>query len=455
MYRVQFEDFRCFGKAAQVEIRPITLLIGENSAGKTSFLAGLRFALESFSGGAVNPFNRDPYFLGGFDQIAHIGGGGRRGAEAKSFHISVQTSDFGSVGAREGVGSHAPEHRFSFTKGGAQPQLSHYAFSINGDQLSVSLADDQVKTTISRNGESIPIPDQARHFSRSNFLLHDISILPLILQDFVMAPRHPSSKPSRPPGAAPPGREEDHQCFLDRLANSLRTSSRALSQSVFSSAPVRSQPLRTYTPSEVAASSEGAHVPLALSRAKANDAKDWTAIREGLVAFGQSSGLFKDIDVKAFGKGDADPFQIMVNIAGTAMNLADVGYGVSQVLPIIYQIQNSSRHETFLLQQPEVHLHPRAQAELGSLFVSMVARKNRRKPAFVIETHSDYLVDRVRIEVANGKISPDNVTIVFFQRGSHESCATNLYLNDRGEILDVPENFRAFFLAEHLKLLGF
>ncbi len=196
-------------------------------------------------------------------------------------------------------------------------------------------------------------------------------------------------------------------------------------------------------------------MPLALSRAKAGGGEDWAELREGLVGFGQRAGLFKDIDVKSFGKGDADPFQIMVKVAGTSMNLADVGYGVSQVLPILYQVQKASDYKTFLLQQPEVHLHPRAQAELGSLFVSAVGRKKRQKPVFVIETHSDYLVDRVRIEVANGKISPDDVTIVFFDRQNQESTATNLYLNDRGEIQNPPDNFRDFFLEEHAKLLGF
>jgi len=75
MYRVQFTDFRAFGKGEKLEIKPITLLVGENSAGKTSFLAGLRYLLESLRRQAPNPFNRDPYFLGGFDQIAHFTGG--------------------------------------------------------------------------------------------------------------------------------------------------------------------------------------------------------------------------------------------------------------------------------------------------------------------------------------------------------------------------------------------
>jgi predicted ATP-dependent endonuclease of OLD family len=81
MFRVQFQDFRCFSNSLPVEIRPITLLVGENSAVKTTFLAGLRFLFESFSRNNQNVFNRDPYFLGGFEEIAHYRRGGRRASQ--------------------------------------------------------------------------------------------------------------------------------------------------------------------------------------------------------------------------------------------------------------------------------------------------------------------------------------------------------------------------------------
>jgi len=239
-----------------------------------------------------------------------------------------------------------------------------------------------------------------------------------------------------------------------QLSVAFSNSSRLLSQEVFASAPVRTQPLRTYTPSELLASSEGSHVPLELSRAKASNTERWETVRQGLISFGQNSGLFSDIDVRQLGKSDIDPFQIMVKINGPAMNLADVGYGISQVLPIIYQIQHSSRHGTYLLQQPEVHLHPRARAELGSLLATMVSGKGSQ-PTFVVETHSDYLVDRIRIEVAAGKVAAKDVTILFFERGTHGSTVTNLFLNELGEIVDAPAAFRSFFMEEHAKLLGF
>jgi AAA ATPase domain len=450
MYRVQFTDFRCFGASNPVEIRPITLLVGENSAGKTSFLAGLRFLLESFSRGARNPFNRDPYFLGGFDQIARYKGG--RGARAKDFSMSVQIAL--SVNGRS---RYSPQdgavHRFTFLRGAPQPDLHRYQFSANETDLDLSLDDAGVELTINRDRRgNAPISFREGRMPTAAMLREDLSYITYLVQELGY---RLESGPQRglPDEKDLELRAELTPKIFQPFRRAFHDSSETLSQNVFASAPVRTQPLRVYTPSDLVPSSEGSHVPLELSRAKAGDPARWAAIREGLISFGQNSGLFTDIDIRQLGKSDIDPFQVMVRTNGPSMNLADVGYGISQVLPIVFQVQHASRHGTFLLQQPEVHLHPRAQAELGSLLVTMAAVKGSR-PTFVVETHSDYLVDRVRIDVAAGKISPNDVTIVFFQKGLHGSTADNLFLNDQGEIKDAPDEFRAFFIEEHGRLLG-
>ena len=66
----------------------------------------------------------------------------------------------------------------------------------------------------------------------------------------------------------------------------------------------------------------------------------------------------------------------------------------------------------FLLQQPEVHLHPRAQAELSSLLATLASEGNR---AFVVETHSDYMIDRARIEIRKGTIRPEDVSLIYLE----------------------------------------
>lgn len=128
--------------------------------------------------------------------------------------------------------------------------------------------------------------------------------------------------------------------------------------------------------------------------------KEWTDLKSALEMYGRDSGLFDDIYVKPLGKKQGAPFQIQVRkkvskAKGPARNLMDVGYGVSQVLPVIVELLRGDPPSVALLQQPEIHLHPSAQAAPGGLPCKAAGEKHR----LVVETHSDYLLDRVRMDV--------------------------------------------------------
>lgn len=140
-------------------------------------------------------------------------------------------------------------------------------------------------------------------------------------------------------------------------------------------APLRSKPKRTYDPVRETASPEGEHVPMLMMRLTRADRRRWSSLREALVAFGQESGLFSDIKVKGRGGQMSDPFQLQVKVRSRPhANIMDVGYGVSQSLPILVDVLTAAEPNrggrdrahaagrSFLLQQPEVHLHPRSAA---------------------------------------------------------------------------------------------
>jgi predicted ATPase len=126
-----------------------------------------------------------------------------------------------------------------------------------------------------------------------------------------------------------------------------------------------------------------------------------------------------------------------------------VGYGVSQALPILVDtLQLSSA--LFLLQQPEVHLHPRAQAALGSFFAKRISKGKQ----FIIETHSDYLVDRIRMEIRRKQLKPEDVSLLYFERKKSSATIHNINLDSNGAIVDPPPGYRQFFLKEERDLLG-
>ena len=116
-----------------------------------------------------------------------------------------------------------------------------------------------------------------------------------------------------------------------------------------------------------------------------------------LEEFGRTSGLFDEIFIRRLGRYEFEPFQVEVRKwgkrrKGAKRNLIDVGYGVSQVLPLLVDLLDPSGASLFLVQQPEVHLHPSAQAELGK---PVLHDCRVRQCQLIVETHSDYIIDRV------------------------------------------------------------
>ena len=222
-------------------------------------------------------------------------------------------------------------------------------------------------------------------------------------------------------------------------------------QRPYAFAPIRTRPQRTYDPVREVPKPEGSHVPMMLARLML-DSENGGDLKAELDAFGRASGLFNSLEVKRLGRKEGDPFQIGVKAAGPAFNLVDVGYGVSQVLPIIVDTVQNSEANTFLLQQPEVHLHPRAQAELGSFLAGLAVERQKR---LIIETHSDYIVDRIRLDVRDKKrISRDDVVILYFERTREGVHIHELGIDEFGNITNAPPSYRQFFLDEERRMLG-
>ena len=194
-----------------------------------------------------------------------------------------------------------------------------------------------------------------------------------------------------------------------------------------------------------------------LSTAFFEDKKSWAALKNALEEFGHDAGLFDEISVRPLGKRGSEPFQMHVRkfgrrAKGPMRNLIDVGYGVSQVLPVVTELFRDNETPIFLLQQPEVHLHPSAQAALGSLFCR-IAEEHRQ---VVVETHSDHLLDRVRMDVRDGRprLKPEDVSILFFERSDLDVRIHSLRLDRQGNILDAPPSYRRFFMNETRRSLG-
>lgn len=121
------------------------------------------------------------------------------------------------------------------------------------------------------------------------------------------------------------------------------------------------------------------------------------------------------------------------------VNIADVGFGVSQVLPVLVSLLVAKPGQLVYLEQPEIHLHPRAQAALASILVDAANRGVR----VVAETHSSLLLLAIQTQVARGVLPVDRVRLHWFTRRPNDGTTeiTSAKLDSEGAFGDWPEDF--------------
>lgn len=442
MDTITLENFRCFREKQAVRIAPLTLLVGENSTGKTSFMAAVRAIWDTAYRHQVPDFKEDPYDLGSFHEIAHHRGA--RGSQADTFSLGFVASRFET--ARHTARQDEPLcFRATFGKNGTEPIPVQRYFACEDLWVEEVFAEEPPWKLSVGIGEDVwqlqdkGFPGRLPHLAR-------LQIATLSVGNSEFVPR----KGSR--ALTPDDRRRIEEFVLD-----VGFSSSSAEERPFAGAPVRSKPSRTYDPARMTPDSEGNYVPMYLANIFFRDSRRWKRLKDALESFGRSAGLFDEIFVKQLGPRDSEPFQLQVRkfgskLKGPRRNLMDVGYGVSQILPLITELLRQSAPSIFLLQQPEVHLHPSAQAALGSLFCQ-VAAPNRR---LIVETHSDHLMDRVRMDVRDGNVplNPSDVSILFFELDNLEVRIHPLRIDNQGNILGAPNSYRRFFMEETQRSLG-
>ncbi len=142
--------------------------------------------------------------------------------------------------------------------------------------------------------------------------------------------------------------------------------------------------------------------------------------------------------------------------SNTVVSHRDVGIGISQVLPVLVSAY-AAKNRILAIEQPEIHLHPALQADLGDVFIQAALSHGNQ---CIIETHSEHLLLRIMRrmrETAQGKtngrpaVRPDDVAVVFVQRKEARAVALQLRLDEEGVLLDpwpggfFEEGFRERF----------
>lgn len=454
MEALTIRNFRCFSEPRELVLKPLTLLVGENSTGKSSLMASLRIAWDAAFSAKRIDFNEEPFLLGAFDQIAHYRGG--RGGRAQTFELglklplprsrprrSTQSSLPFAKSPRSSDTDNFVYSGAEFGKSGSHPVIQKQVLRSKKYELTIKFPEKngQVEFVVSSGDKTSTFS-----FDEEGFLFRPGSDVPVDWRFFVTSFLHEGEV-----------RRSGQSIELSATEKGeireiiMTTRPRSFTRPV-AIAPVRTRPQRTYNPVSDTPLPEGEHIPMVLAKTFFEDKKRWESLKSALDRFGSESGLFSDLKIKALGRHESDPFQIHVKSKGPHANLIDVGYGVSQALPILVDSLLADRGSLYLLQQPEVHLHPRAQAALGSFLARLAGTQSKR---FVIETHSDHFIDRIRMDIRDKKvIEPEKVSILYFERQGIHTDIHPIQIDSEGNLVDAPDDYREFFLNEERRFLG-
>lgn len=412
--QLRLKNFKAWKGEHQVELAPLSLFLGTNSAGKTSLLQMLLLLKQT----AESPDRRQNLNLGGQPGDAlHLGSF----KDIISGHDLKRELTFGLRFAGSRASKQRPtEYDVSYCQAhGGIPVVKSLIYAL-GDRIFtaerrqkgayVLTATDSVASKPIE--EARPLPAKKNYEPERSVAFSAAAVAALGLDG---------------------GKVQD--LALEMVE--------ALKQIVYLG-PLRERPLRTYlwnqqSPGDLGIKGEFAIQSLLASandRVKRTDAggRGWLVERVShwLKVMNVADGLSLEQ------QGPSVHYEVLVHQGKIKANLVDVGFGVSQVLPVVTLAYFVPEGSTVILEQPEIHLHPLAQTSLADLFVE-VART--RHVQFLVETHSENLFRRLQFLIADEQISPEDCRLYFVERGEDSAALQRLEVDEYGRIKNWPEKF--------------
>ena len=422
---IELRNFRAFEKQ-RIELAPITVIVGPNNAGKSSVLSALRLLSQTFQSVDLSA----PLVLGDFGTYKDIVFGNKTARDI-GFRIEFAYEERNS----------AFEVSFSYRAQRREVILQSFT---GFDESSEPI----IRTTYSRaqgrqlvqHLRGVPPGIHFRTFPRFYHFIPRVSLWA------VSALTRFSNRRG--------------EFYLADITN-IRKTLRNFDIGVFETAqiigslqylgPFREQPARVYPfsgerPSILTSSGHGATDVLRADYFRRGSKKRelTSAVQKWLT----KADIASDLELRAVSDRHYD-VKIKHPITGEFENLADVGYGASQILPVIVAGYSLKANSLFLLEQPEIHLHPRAQSELGDFFYDLHLRGIQS----IIETHSEHLILRLQKLIAAGKIAPESVAVNYIDPTPKGKKVIPLPLDQNGIFKNEwPHGFFEERLEEALEL---
>ena len=428
--RLRLENFKSWKDTGDIPFKPITGFFGSNSSGKTSLFQALLLMKQTTDSpdlGIVFHFGdgKTPVDLGDFESVVYEHDTERTlkfslGWKSKyEINIPDRYSN-GTVAEDENIEFEAEINEGSIGSGKSL-LLEEMAYRIaDGRRFGIRRIPDQMDYDVFVGGSNIKRHDGESNHNRRPFKFHSF------------------------PYWADGTSQERHFFF------GLEYGLEELLRDLYYLGPLRAYPNRIYArsgaqPSDMGPSGESVVDAILSSREQGDIIRQGKSRRsltidKYVAEWLKSLGLIHDFRVEALTKGRRI-FEVKVRKSPNSAEvlLTDIGFGVSQILPVLVLCFYVPPTSTVILEQPEIHLHPSVQAGLADVFIDAW---EKRRVQILFESHSEHLLLRLQRRIAEGEIRKDDVGLFFCSTDdSGGSSLSQLEIDEFGNISNWPKDF--------------
>lgn len=438
--RIGLKNFRCFPEA-EFDMKRITLLLGANSSGKSSVINALLAALQTKSFPYDLSLNGSNVNLGDYKSVVHLGTVSQKIGIELTLQSSSNTENtistkwqYNKKTGNAKLHSGAFENHFmkaSFVENNTLHIKAHFAFTpdmIEGVRnFMLKFLNFGIDLT---NGNE----DASKHIAEFEKGLNQLNEKFKLDLHFENSDDLQKNTPNIKYGFA-------NGFYLEMYKNTLHSLLTDFSYSFISS--FRLNPSRTYLEKslmdlKVGKFGEGFEDQL-LDWQGSNPAK-WAELQDVLAKM----NLLTELKTNRQGNGGFD-IKVKIKPSSPYASLDDVGFGISQFLPIIVADLQMENDSTLIVSQPEIHLHPSVQAKFGDYLVQQINRTNKN---YIIETHSEYLINHLRLLVATGELSVDDISVYYLDFDGIKSTVYPIHFHPNGVLEGAPEDFFQTYMMD-------
>lgn len=409
---LHLKQFKAWADTGPIALKPITLLLGTNSSGKSSLIQSLLLLKQTVESpdrtihlNLGGDERNDVFNFGDFSSIL------TQGSTDRQFEIHFT---FARVSTQERITAGAFDAVYGQTANGAVvTQLLRLSEQLDGRTFRVQRREkgafaiyvDSEATTRGKSRDYAPERSIAFASKAVTLLGEDGSVL----QDISLAIR----------------RELEGLVYLGPLRQK----------------PQRDYPWNKGQPGII--EPDGRQAIDVLLASALLQGLDRNRIIEKVSHWLNRMDLADQLQVRQVGRSTR--YEVVIDSQSVAANLRDVGIGISQVLPVLTVAYFAPPGSTVILEEPEIHLHPLAQSMLAELFVEA---SHERDIQFVIETHSEHLFRRMQTLVAREKLSTEDCELYFVEKEKGQAQLRRLELDAYGRVTNWPDRFFGDALGE-------